>query len=35
MRYFCIFSKDLTNDALLFRAFGRKTEVLGNFEKIM
>ena len=28
------FSKTLTNDALIFCAFGRKTQIVGNFEKI-
>ena len=35
MHYFGIFFKqNLTNHALLLCAFGRKTELLGNFEKI-
>ena len=32
MHYFSIFSQNLTNHALLFRAFGRKNKLLGNFE---
>ena len=28
------FSKNLTNHALIFGAFGRKTQFVGNFEKI-
>ena len=28
------FSKDLTNHALIFCAFGRKIQFIGNFEKI-
>ena len=27
-----IFQKNLTNHALIIRAFGRKTQILGNFE---
>ena len=28
------FQKNLTNHALVFRAFGRKTQIVGNFENI-
>ena len=28
------FSKDLTNFAVIFRPFGRKTQIVGNFSKI-
>ena len=31
MHYFSIFSKHLTNHGLIFRAFGRKTRILGKF----
>ena len=33
--FFSIFSKNLTNHALTFCAFGRKTQFIGNFEKIL
>ena len=33
MHYFSIFPKNLTNHALIFRAFGRKTQIVGKFEK--
>ena len=31
MHYFSIFSKNVINDAFIFRAFGRKTQFVGNF----
>ena len=34
MHYFSIFSEDLTSGALIFSAFGRKTQVIGSVEKI-
>ena len=35
MHYFSIFlERKLTNYALIFCALGRKTQVIGNFEKI-
>ena len=33
MHYFRLISKGLTIHAIIFCAFGRKTQMLGNFEK--
>ena len=35
MDYFSIFSKNLANHALIFCAFGRKTQFNGNFESFL
>ena len=35
MHYFSIFSQNLTNHTLNFCAFGRKTQIVGKFEKIL
>ena len=31
---FAYFTQNFTNPALIFRAFGRKTQIVGNFDKI-
>ena len=33
MHYLSIFFKKVTNHAIIFRTFGRKTQFIGNFEK--